>query len=185
MILLEPAGVERHAALLHGWMNQDHVVPWWDLDRSPEGVRQFLEAQVAQPHLDPWVATLDGRPFGYVETYRAVADPLATYYAAQPGDRGWHVLIGPPELLGTGLARRLGRAVLNRLFADPGVDRVMCEPDARNVRMIRLCVSLGHEPMAELDLPDKRALLMGCTRAGFAVRLPWGPSVARRGATDG
>ena len=83
-ITLEPADPDRHADLLHGWMNQPHVVPWWEIDRSPAGVRAYLEAQLALPHLDPWVARDDGRPVGYVETYRAAADPLA---AVLPGDR--------------------------------------------------------------------------------------------------
>lgn len=169
-ITLEPAAADGHADLLHGWMNQPHVVPWWDIDRSPAGVRAYLEAQLALPHLDPWIARDDGRPVGYVETYRAAADPLARYYPATAGDRGWHVLVGPPELIGTGVARRLGRTVIAHLLADPAADRVVCEPDARNIRMIRLCLRLGHLPLAVLELPDKRALLLGCARASFEAR---------------
>jgi acetyl CoA:N6-hydroxylysine acetyl transferase len=169
---LQPADADRHADLLHGWMNQPHVVPWWDVDRSPAGVRAYLEAQLALPHLESWVATDGGRPFGYVETYRVADDPLAGHYPALDGDRGWHVLVGPPELIGSGVARRLGRHVIARLFADPAAVRVVCEPDARNVRMIRLCLHLAHLPLAVLALPDKRALLLGCTRAEFAARFP-------------
>ncbi len=179
-ITLEPAAVDLHADLLHGWMNQPHVVPWWEIDRSPAGVRAYLEAQLALPHLDPWIARDDGRPVGYVETYQAAADPLARYYPATAGDRGWHVLVGPPELIGTGVARRLGRTVMTRLLDDPDADRVVCEPDARNVRMIRLCLRLAHVPLAQLQLPDKRALLLGCTRAQFAARFP-----AELGDVDG
>ncbi len=178
-ITLDRADPDRHADLLHGWMNQPHVVPWWDVDRSPAGVRAYLETQAALAHLLPWVASADGRPVAYVETYRAAADPLARYYPATAGDRGWHVLVGPPELIGTGLAHRVGRAVMSQLLTDPDADRVVCEPDARNVRMIRLCLRLAHLPLAVLQLPDKRALLLACTRAEFAARFP--PADAARG----
>ncbi len=172
MIEVVPADPDDHADLLHGWMNQPHVVPWWVVDRSRAGVRAYLEAQLALTHLEPWVASIDGTPFGYVETYAAAADPLADHYPALPGDRGWHVLVGPPDLLGTGLARLLGRVVIARLFADPAADRVVCEPDARNVRMIRLCLHLGLLPLAVLELPDKRALLLGCTRSEYSSAFP-------------
>lgn len=157
---VDPAG---DAALVHGWMHQPHVAPWWQLAVPQDEVRAYLERQAALDHLEPWVVAEGDRPFAYVETYRAAGDPLARHYPARPDDLGWHVLVGPPEDLGTGLARRLGAAVLDRLFA-AGASRVVCEPDVRNARMIAFCRGLGHEPLGELDLPDKRALLLGCER---------------------
>ncbi len=165
-----------HLTLVHGWMQQPHVAPWWGLEGPPAEVAAYLRGQAALPHLQPWVVGADGTPFAYVETYSAADDPLAAHAPIGPADRGWHVLVGDPDALGTGLARLLGRAVLARLFADPDpagpVERVVCEPDERNERMLAYCAALGHVEVARVDLPDKRAALLAATPASFAARFP-------------
>jgi siderophore synthetase component len=145
-----------HHELVHAWMNEPHVAAWWG---PPADVRAYLVEQVALPHSQPWIATASGVPFGYVETYRAADDPLAlaAHYDARPGDRGWHVLV-TGAFVGTGLPRELGRHVVERLLAEG--DRVVCEPDERNARMLAFCRALGGEVRATLTLPDKRAALV-------------------------
>jgi RimJ/RimL family protein N-acetyltransferase len=169
-----PAAPDTHAELLHGWFAQPHVLPWWGGERSLPDTEAYLVRQCALPHLVPWVVSEadTGRPFGYVETYRAAEDPLARHHPLLPSDRGWHVLVGPPEVLGTGLPRLLGRAVLARLLTEDGIDRVVCEPNERNARMIGYCAGLGYRVLAALDLPDKRALLLTYERAAFDERWP-------------
>lgn len=150
---------ERDIELIHGWMQQPHVIPWWRLEGDPALVGRYLRTQCALEHLTPWVIDADGVPFAYLETYRAADDPLARAYAADPDDLGWHVLVGPAAMLGSGVPRAMGRAVVRRLF-DEGAGRVVCEPDVRNRRMIAFCERLGGRVVAELELPDKRAALV-------------------------
>lgn len=152
----------RHTDLVHGWMNRPHVEPWWQLAVSQPEIRAYLDGLT---HLHPWLVSADGTPFGYVETYRVVDDPLAAHYDANETDLGWHVLVGPEEYLGSGLPRLLGRAVVASLLAE--APRVVCEPDVRNTRMHAFCRALGHVSLGEIELPEKRALLMGCTRDTF------------------
>lgn len=159
---LQLAALERdlHEPVVRLWMQQPHVRPWWELDGPPARTADYLARQEALAHSRSWIAHWDGVPFAYLETYRAAEDPLAAHYAARPGDRGWHVLVGPLRHLGSGVPRALGRQVVARLFAEPGAERVVCEPDIRNRRMIAFCQALGGRVAAELDLPDKRAALM-------------------------
>ena len=152
--------------LVHGWMQQPHVLPWWELGGSVDVVREFLLAQAALAHLDQWIVTDDERtPFAYVETYRVPDDALGHLYDAQPGDRGFHLLVGPPELLGSGLAQTLVSHLVTRLLDQFGISRIVCEPDARNTRMLALCRALGAEEIARLELPDRTRVLLGWTRA--------------------
>lgn len=162
----------RDLALLRGWMNAPHVAPWWGLAGPIDVTARYLAAQAAAPHLKPWVVCADGAPFAYAETYRAAEDPLARHYAADPGDRGFHLLVGPPERIGTGAAQLLIRALLARLLADPGATRVVCEPDARNLRMLRCCARLGADDTGVIHLPDKDARLLLWTRDAVAARFP-------------
>jgi acetyl CoA:N6-hydroxylysine acetyl transferase len=166
------ADPDRHTTLLHEWLREPHVAPWWGPERGLDETRAYLERQLGSGHLTPWVVSAGNLSFGYVETYRAAEDPLAQAYPLSPRDRGWHVLVGPAEVLGRGLPRLMGRAVVARLLSEDGVDRVVCEPDERNGRMLAFCEALGHERLATLDLRHKRAALLACTRARFESRWP-------------
>lgn len=166
-----PATVAQHTALVHHWMQEPHVAPWWDLDGPIAITREYLAEQVALPHVQPWIASIDRQPFAYVETYLAARDPLAAQLAAAGShvvldehDRGFHLLVGNPQQLGTGAAQLLGRAVVHHLFTDPDVQRVVCEPDRRNERMLRYCAGLGHDELDRVDLPAKRAVILAVHR---------------------
>jgi acetyl CoA:N6-hydroxylysine acetyl transferase len=173
----EVADPERHTVLLHDWFHRPHVAPWWGPDRTLPQTREYIERQLGTGHLTPWIVDAGHLPFGYVETYRAAEDPLADAYPLHASDRGWHVLVGPEEVLGQGLPRLMARAVLARLLTEPiagaaSITRVVCEPDERNQRMIAFCHALGYETLASLDLGYKRAALLACTRARFEARWP-------------
>jgi RimJ/RimL family protein N-acetyltransferase len=155
VIELVAADPEGHVDLVHGWMNEPHVAEWWGMAGSLEETRAYLGSL---RHLKPWIAYADGVPFAYVETYRVAEDPLAEHYRAQPGDVGWHVLVGEAGFLGTSASRELGRVVVERLLEEG--ERVVCEPDVRNRRMLAYCHALGGRVLAELELPDKRAALV-------------------------
>jgi len=158
--------------LVHQWMVQPHVSPWWALDGPADEVGRYLDAQCRATHLTPWIVSVDGEPVAYTETYDVAGDPLADHHAFADGDRGWHVLVGDPAHLGTGVTRAVGRAVVGGLLRRRGTNAVVCEPDIRNERMIRFCARLGHEQVAELRLPDKVAALLVCRREDFALRWP-------------
>jgi siderophore synthetase component len=138
-VQLEPAAT--HPGLLEAWLREPHIAPWWG------------DAHVPAAHVQPWMALEGGVPFAYVETYRVVDDPLAAYYDARADDLGFHLLV-TAAFVGTGAARRLVRQLLEH----PG--RVVCEPDARNARMLAFCRALGGEVRGVLELPDKRAALV-------------------------
>jgi len=175
---LRPADPDGDTELMHDWMHRPHVAPWWGPDRSFDETRAYLARQLGSGHLVPWIvsavdlATGERRPFGYTETYRPADDPLASWFPVLPTDQGWHVLVGPTEVMGSGLPRLLGRAVLAHLFADPAVERVICEPNELNTRMLGYCKALGYDAIAAVDLPGKRALILACSRATYEERWP-------------
>lgn len=165
-IAFRQVDLEADLALVHGWMQEPHVVPWWELAGGIDVVRDFLHAQAALAHLDQWIVTDDERnPFAYVETYRVPDDPIGALYDAQPGDRGFHLLVGPPQLLGSGIAQALVSHLVTRLLDQFGITRIVCEPDARNARMLALCRALGGEEIARFELDGCTRVLLGWTQA--------------------
>ncbi len=147
--------------LVHGWMHQPHVVPFWHLDVPRAELRARLESIAAAAHVEPLIGCVDGVPVSYWELYWAARDPLAEHYPAGEHDQGVHLLVGPIELTGRGLGRRLLEAVVDRQLArEPRTRRVVAEPDVRNARMIHVFERCGFVREGELELPDKRAALM-------------------------
>lgn len=157
---LEPAA---DLEVIDAWMHDHEVAQWWRLDRGRKAVGAYLLQQYRALHSSAWVAVLDGTPFAYVETYLPAQDSLARYYDAQPGDRGFHLLVGEPTLRGTQATQALGRLIVNGLLAEPGATRVLCEPNVKNERMLSWCARLGGTTLQELELPEKRAALIAWT----------------------
>lgn len=164
------------AALLHDWFQSDHVGPWWGLIGPPERTDEYLRTTTAFDHQRSWIATDDDGAFGYVETYVVTGDPLAQHYDAQVGDRGWHVLVGDPERLGTGATRRLGIATLCGLLGEDEATRALCEPDVRNRRMLGYCASLGADEIDRFPFGEKTAALLAWPRE--IVAASWADDLA-------
>ena len=161
---LRPAGAG-DAARIALWMAQPHIRQWWHQDWSVERWAQEITRQAAGEHSVPCVAAVDAEDFGYVELYRVRHDRLAEYYASDEHDWGVHVAIGDLTRVGRGLGRQLLRALADALLrADPACQRVVAEPDLENTPSVRAFVAAGFVQQGELQLPDKRALLMVRTR---------------------
>lgn len=165
-IAFRPASLQ-DTGIVHDWMNRPHVVPFWDLALPLPDVRRYLGERIEDAHETPYIGLLDGVPMSYWEAYWAVDDVVGRYYEAEPDDQGVHLLIGPPEFLGRGLALPLLRAMTAFRFGHAATEKVVAEPDVRNARMIHVFERCGYRIQREIDLPDKRAALMFCHRELF------------------
>lgn len=145
--------------LVTEWMNDPAVAAYWALDGPAERTERHVAAQLSgDGRSTPCVGLLDGTPIGYWEVYRADLDPLARHYPSRPHDTGIHLLLGPPEARGRGLGGILLTALADHLLRY--APRLVAEPDVRNTPSVRAFHNAGFRRAAELDLSDKRAVLM-------------------------
>ncbi|MCV7076782.1 GNAT family N-acetyltransferase [Mycobacterium szulgai] len=153
--------LDRDVDLLHAWMNDPEVARFWKKAWPPREIAAYLQKQEESAHSTAYVGELNGIPMSYWELYRADLDQLAHYYAARDHDAGVHLLLGPAECRGRGLAVKLLNAVSTwQLDADPRADRVIAEPDVDNQRSIRAFERAGFRRTRDVELPNKRAALM-------------------------
>ncbi|GFG80378.1 GNAT family N-acetyltransferase [Mycobacterium paragordonae] len=158
---LRPLDLDRDLDLLHTWMNDPEVARYWNKAWPREQIASYLREQQLSTHSTPYVGELDDVPMSYWELYRADLDPLAQYYDAREHDAGVHLLLGPADSRGRRLAADLLRVVSAwQLDADPLATRVIGEPDATNVRLIRVAALAGFRHVTDIDLPHKRAALL-------------------------
>ncbi|NGO74007.1 GNAT family N-acetyltransferase [Streptomyces boncukensis] len=109
----------------------------------------------------------EGRPAFLMERYDPVHIELAGLYPHQPGDVGMHFLCAPTGTPLRGFSLAVLTTVLQMLFTDPAVRRVVVEPDVRNTAVHALNDAVGFRAETTLTKPEKEALLSFCTREQF------------------
>ncbi|MCU1566723.1 MAG: Siderophore biosynthesis domain protein [Pseudarthrobacter sp.] len=156
------------APLLHSWVTRPYASFWGMLTASVEDVvAEYTRIQTSGHH-HALLGLDDGVPAFLMEEYLPESSPLAGLYAVQPGDVGMHLLVAPPsDAPVPGYTTSVMDAVLDRLFAKPGVERIVVEPDARNSKIHALNERLGFQPAGVVTLPDKDALLSFCSRTDY------------------
>ena len=114
-------------------------------DARLEDVEREYTAIAAHPHHDAFIGLHDGRPAFLVERYDPTEVELKGLYDAEPGDVGMHFLVAPPETPVHGFTRAVITTVMETLFADPRVRRVVVEPDVTNTAVHALNKAVGFE----------------------------------------
>ena len=165
---VRPGGPE--LPLVQRWMAAPHVAEFWHQDWSLGAWAAAVDRQHAGAHSRPWLVALDGEPVAYVEVYRPARDVIARCLDVDAHDLGVHIAIGDPDRTGRGLGPRVLRAVVGGLFAaDPRCARVLGDPDASHTVARRAFAAAGFAPVAEVDLPHKRAALVAHVRTDAAA----------------
>ncbi|HEX5568435.1 MAG TPA: GNAT family N-acetyltransferase [Streptomyces sp.] len=159
---LVPVRLDRDLRLVTAWMNDPAVAAFWELSGPGEVTAAHLRAQLdGDGRSVPCLGVLSGVPMSYWEIYRADLDPLARHYPARPHDTGVHLLIGGAADRGRGLGTALLRAVSDLVLDNrPMCDRVVAEPDLRNVPSVAAFLKAGFRLATEAELPGKRAALV-------------------------
>lgn len=170
VISFRKVSLEGDAKMLHSWMHQRHVVPFWKLNISLADYKTHLQNFLKDNHQTLLIGELDGIPMSYWESYWVKEDLIGTYYPFDEYDQGIHLLIGPPEFLGKGYIYPLLMTILYKKFQVMETKSVIAEPDIQNQKMIHVFKKCGFQPVKEVELPDKTGLLMACKRKVFEKR---------------
>jgi aminoglycoside 6'-N-acetyltransferase len=145
--------------LLLGWFGREHVRRWWY--DTPETL-EAMEAKYG-PELDGHEPTvshiieLDGRPVGFIESYRAEDYAEQWPVGAPPGAVGVDLLIGEEELTGRGLGPEILRTYAAELLRDPAVSQVIAGVELENRASLRAFEKAGFAPTGVVHVPCERA----------------------------
>ncbi|RBY84229.1 GNAT family N-acetyltransferase [Blastococcus sp. TF02A-26] len=160
--VLDPAG---DAPLVHSWVREERSRFWGMTDHSEEQVRDIYAFVDSLDTHHAYLVSVDGAPVALLQTYQPAEDPVAEVYEVQPGDLGIHLLMGPAAAREEGFTDRLVAALGAVVLLDPGVRRVVVEPDAGNERAGSRVRRTGFELGPQVDLGEKRAQLAFLDRA--------------------
>jgi RimJ/RimL family protein N-acetyltransferase len=159
------ADPDADADMVSEWMNRTHLAEAWEYDWPPERWRGYLRAQRAGEYSRPFIGSFRGKPFGYIEVYRAARDSIAPRYPADPHDLGLHAAIADLRFVSRGIAPIvLPRLVASLFEADPRCRRIMFDPDHRNTGARRVCEFAGCVFLGEHDMSNRRMALYALPR---------------------
>ncbi|GGK26874.1 acetyltransferase [Deinococcus malanensis] len=149
----------QHLQLLTRWLQAPHVRAFWDDGERDEGAVQshYFEDRDRVPG---FIFSEGGSPAGFLQCEHLTPEHGFWPYATPDGET-WAVdlLIGEEELMGRGLGPRVICAFLARLAArPPGWQRILIDPDVRNVRAIRAYTKAEFVPVALLGSLQLMAL---------------------------
>ncbi|MDA8456542.1 acetyltransferase [Acidovorax sp. GBBC 3334] len=167
---------EQDLPRFHRWMNDPDVAVIWEEEGDLDKHRAYLQGIDRDPHMQSMMASLDGEPFAYFESYWTKESRIAPFYDAHDYDRGWHVLVGEPAFRGKAFATAWLTSISHYLFlCDPRTQRVLGEPRIDHHQQIRNLDKSGYAKVKEFDLPHKRAQLVMLLREHYFYDGLWLP----------
>lgn len=164
---LRPVDPQADADLLHRWVTDPKAAFWLMQEAKLQDVEREYMSIAAHKHHDAFLGLHDGEPAFLMERYDPRYVELVGLYEPGPGDIGMHFLTAPSDVRIPGFTRAVITTVMEHLFADASVKRVVVEPDVGNKAVHALNEAVGFVPEREIDKPEKKALLSFCTREQF------------------
>ncbi len=162
---LRPLRLADDAPIIHDWVTRDYARYWGQQGQTLEQVIEtYREIERAA---EVFVGLYLGEPAFLVERYRPGDHSIGQHYAVEAGDRGMHVLVGPSAKPVSGFTWSVFNFVMEFLFSDEAVERVVVEPDIRNSKIHTLNRRAGFRYQRVIALPTKHAHLAFCTRADY------------------
>jgi aminoglycoside 6'-N-acetyltransferase len=145
-----------HLPLLRQWLEAPHVSKWWG---NADHEIDLIEEGLGLSWVESFLATLDGRPFAYIQAYDVHAEPAGEYVDQPPGCWGVDPFIGEAHMIGIGHGSAMLRAFVDRLFA-LGRTCALIDPDPTNLRAVNAYRRAGFAPVEERQTDCGPVLVM-------------------------
>jgi len=150
---------------VHYWVTQPHAQFWgmqgYSVAQVTAGYREIIRTA------EVFIGLCDDVPMFLMERYDPATDPVGKHYAVQAGDKGMHVLVAPADKPIANFTWSVFTVVMDFMFSDTGVARVVVEPDVRNDKIHVLNKRAGFVYQKAIELPTKTAHLAFCTRQQY------------------
>lgn len=155
------------AECVHRWVTRSYASFWGMTRHSRQQVADFYQQLSATDPRAALIGCCDGEPVFLVECYHAPGSDVGAFYPAQAGDYGMHLLLAPPDKPQPQFSWQVFSTVMDYLFSQPQVTRVVVEPDARNHKIHRLNKRAGFRYQRTIDMGHKVAWLAFCQRHDY------------------
>ena len=169
-IVIRPFILDDDVPVIHDWFNRDYACFRKMQGKSLHHVREKYQRLLAQSEYEVLAGILSstGQTIFFVECYKPEDDSIGKYYDAKASDRGFHIIMAPPERSISGFTFFVMSAIAEYMFRDPSVRRIVAEPDIRNEKVLIRFAQAGYRLAKVVQLPSKTAQLVVLTRKRFS-----------------
>jgi RimJ/RimL family protein N-acetyltransferase len=168
-IFIRKIVLDQDVPLIHDWFSREYASFRGMQGKSFQEVRDKYQRMLEGEEYDLAVGVLpsSGDIIFLIECYRPEKVSIAKYYDAREGDRGFHIIVAPPERPISGLTFYVMLAICEYIFQDPLAHRIVAEPDIRNEKVLIRFVQAGYKLDQVVQLPSKTAQMVSITRDKF------------------
>ncbi len=159
--------ITQDSIVLHQWVNEEYAVFWGMQGYTLPQVQQEYAKLVRPEHYDVFVGVYNERIVFVLERYAPQYDPISALYNVQAHDCGIHVIVAPPKVKIPNFTWYAFRTIMDFVFEDSNVQRILVEPDIRNKKMFALCQRLGFQLDKIVEMPHKTAQLAFLERSHY------------------
>jgi len=162
-----PLVPEEDAGLIHSWVTEERARFWGMLGHSREQVLEIYRFVESLETHHAFLVTLEGEAVALFQSYEPLHDPVGETYPARAEDVGVHLLLAPATRPIPFFTPSLVNTLVEYLFTDPAIDRIVVEPDIRNDKALRRMLATGFEAGPVITLAEKEAQLAFLKREVF------------------
>ncbi|WP_437823509.1 GNAT family N-acetyltransferase [Tenacibaculum mesophilum] len=171
-ITIRPFQIKKDSVFLQQWVTQEYAVFWGMQNATVKEVEEEYTQLIAPEHYDVFVGMFNGEPVFIVERYNPQLDIINGFYKAKISDCGVHIIVAPPKITKTpNFTWFMFRAIMDFVFTNPTINRIVVEPDIRNKKMFALCQRIGFQLGKVIELPNKTAQLAFLTKTNYQQKI--------------
>ncbi|CAL2085194.1 Transcriptional regulator [Tenacibaculum sp. 190524A05c] len=169
---IRPFQIEKDSEFLHSWVNKEYAVFWGMQNSTLDDVKDEYKKLTKPDHYNAFVGYYNNEPAFVLEQYDPRKDEIGKYYDAKYSDTGIHIIVAPPkENKVDNFTWFMFRAIMDFVFCDLMVYRILVEPDIRNKKMFALCQRIGFQLDKIVELPHKTAQLAFLTKENYQQKI--------------
>ncbi|GAA3517939.1 GNAT family N-acetyltransferase [Aquimarina addita] len=161
--------ITQDSETLHQWVNMDYAVFWGMQGFSLKQVGYEYARLMHPDHYDIFVGVYKNQPVFVLEKYHPQQDRICKHFDAKEDDCGIHIIVAPPEKKIPNFTWHLFQSIMEFVFQDTTINRILVEPDIRNKKMFALCQRIGFQLDKIIELPEKTAQLAFLSREQYQL----------------
>lgn len=165
--------IKKDSVVLHRWVNQEYAVFWGMQNMTLSEVENEYIQLTKPEHYQVFVGMYNNKPAFVLEQYQPQQDILQHYYNTNPSDCGVHIIVAPPKSPKIpNYTWFMFQSIMDFIFTDESIQRIVVEPDIRNKKMFALCQRIGFNLDKIIELPHKTAQLAFLNRETYKQKTP-------------
>ncbi|CAL2103910.1 GNAT family N-acetyltransferase [Tenacibaculum sp. 190130A14a] len=164
--------VKKDSVFLQKWVTQEYAIFWGMPNATIEDVKKEYTELTAPEHYDVFVGMFNNEPAFVLERYNPQLDSINQFYKTQESDCGVHIIVAPPKEPKTpNFTWFMFRSIMDFVFSNATIQKIVVEPDIRNKKMFALCQRIGFQLGNVIELPHKTAQLAFLTRTNYQQKI--------------